>query len=240
MNDMQGNVSLSVLESSLNIKRGSDLTSYGERELARASVKYIYTDLCDLQRSYIRFGFHLYEFCRCKYYKDFGYSSFERFCDSNIGLDKSTISRCINVYLRFAKKEEGKYVPSMFIDDKYADYSYSQLCEMVSLGNDDLKHIKPDMTVKQIREYKKSKKETGFKAPAGKSCDVATNEVRFYRKKFEGLKGIVAQNYIKKCVPDNCLICLFDEDGKRIDCNLDVLCLDKDGIVLRRLGEGVK
>ena len=242
MNDMQGKVSITSSEDSLNIIRGNEIyIPIAEREFARASVKYIFTDLCDMQKSYIRLGFHLYEFKTNGYYEDFGYLTFESFCDNNIGMDKGSVSRCINVYLHFAKKENGKYIPGMYIDDKYADYSYSQLCEMLPLSEDDLKHIRPDMTVKQIREYKKIKNGTFFKVPAGKNCDVATDGTRFDIDRFNGCKGIVARNYVKKCVPvGSCPVFLFDADGKPLESSFDILSNDRNGIVLRRLGEGVK
>jgi len=235
---MQNNVTVSTAEASLDIKYGM----YGlneERELARTSVKYIYADLCDLQRHYIRLGFHLHEFCRCGYYKDFGYLTFEEFCAHNIGLDKGSISRCMNVYLRFAKKEEGKFIPGMFIDDRYADYSYSQLCEMLPLREDELKDIKPDMTVKQIREYKKGRKGNALKTVIGQGCDVATDREKFDPGRFKGLKGIVARNYVKKCAPvGSCPVFLFDADGKQSECKFDILFNGREGIVLRQPKEG--
>lgn len=238
---MQGNVSITSSDDSLNIIRGNEIAHFtAERELARTSVRYIYTDLCDLQRSYIRLGFHLYEFKVNGYHEDFGYLTFENFCDKNIGMDKGAVSRCINVYLRFAKRhKEGSFVPSMFIDDKYADFSYSQLCEMLPLSEADLKHIRPDMTVKQIREYKKIKDGTFFKVPDKKSCDVATDETRFDMDRFNRCKGIVARNYVKKCVPvGSCPVFLFDTDGKLVDGGFDILFSGREGIVLRKSGEG--
>jgi len=235
---MQGNVTIATSVDTLDIKYGS--VESCEREAARTSVKYIFTDICDLQKSYIRLGFHLYEFRSNEYYKDFGYLTFEDFCENNIGLDKGSISRCINVYFRFAKKNDS-LVPGMFIDDRYACYSYSQLCEMLPLNDNDLKVIKPDMTVKQIREYKKSKKGTCYKKVIGQSCDVATDKKVFELEKFKVLKGAVARNYVKKCMPvGSCPVLLFDLDGKPVECRFDILANDRNGIVLRWSKVGVE
>ena len=68
-----------------------------EREMARASFGYIMSDFHDIKSRYIALGFHLDEFRRMQYYKDFGYVTFESFCEKNVPLDKGAISRCIGV-----------------------------------------------------------------------------------------------------------------------------------------------
>lgn len=79
-------------EGNLNIKYGLyDLRE--ERESARSSLKYIYADMYDIKRSYFRLGFHLNEFRNCEYYKDFGFPSFEEFCEANFEMDKGAVSR---------------------------------------------------------------------------------------------------------------------------------------------------
>lgn len=115
------------------------------------------TDINDIKRSYIRLGFHLVEFERLKYYRDFGYSSLAEFSDKNLGLDKSALSRCMAVFKAFADRTD-RNVLFMKIKDKYADYSYSQLCEMLTLDAKFHSQITPDMSIKQIREFKKSLK----------------------------------------------------------------------------------
>lgn len=229
---MQNGVSIVTKDSDLQVNYGM-YNMREERETARASLKYIYTDCCDLQSSYIRLGFHLIEFKNSLYYEDFGYLTFEDFCAANIGLDKGAISRCMNVCYRFSRLSD--YRPSMFIDDKYKDYSYSQLCEMLPIKDAELKNIKPDMTIKQIREYKKNKKVSADVDLS--SCDVATEKQYFDYDSFINKKGIVRQNYIKACESvDSRVLYLFDSDGKEIEGNfwLDVLAVTKDKIILRK------
>lgn len=124
-----------------------------ERELASANFGYIQNDVMDIKNEYIRLGFHLNEACEMKFYEDFGYEDFYEYCEKNFGLDKSAVSRCIGVWSSFAM-EQG-HSRKMFLDDKYKLYSYSQLCEMLPLRPEQRRQIKPDMTVKQIREKKK-------------------------------------------------------------------------------------
>ena len=131
------------------------LINFGpERELAKASFEYIQRDIEDIKRQFIRLGFHLNECCQMEYYKDFGYSDFYEFVAKNYHMDKSAVSRHISLFKRFCKKSG--FVNTMYLEDKYEDYSYSQLCEMVSLPDDKMQQIKPDMTIAQIRDMKKS------------------------------------------------------------------------------------
>lgn len=154
---MQGNVNVSTNENDIVVILGNEKRSAENySELSLASVKYVHSDLNDLQHSYIRLGFHLRELCSCNYHWQFGYWDFYNFCAANFGLDRSIVSRLMEVSKEFSKKNDNmQRSPTMFIDDKYKDYSYSQLCEMLPLSSDQRKQIKPNMTVKQIRELKK-------------------------------------------------------------------------------------
>ena len=142
--------------------------AYGEdiRDEAYGSLKYLYTDLTDIRKYYIRLGFHLSEFKACEYYKDFGYLTLEEFCDVNLGFDKGAVSRCINVYLQFNASHDVKVSAgvksigcAMDLSERWKDYSYTQLCEMLPLSDSEREEITPDMTVKQIREIKSADKE---------------------------------------------------------------------------------
>lgn len=126
---------------------------YKAKELALASHGYIAKDVRDIKTSYIRLGFHLRESQKNLYYEDFGFISLADYADANFGLDKSALSRCMKVFERFSLRQGG--VCKMFLDDRYKDYSYSQLCEMVSMDGKQLEKVKPSMTVKEIRELKK-------------------------------------------------------------------------------------
>ncbi len=125
-----------------------------EREQARWSLGYIMDDFADIKKRYVSLGFHLNEFKRCEYYKDFGYVTFEEFCTANIPLDKGSISRCISVFENFAAVDTNAGYKSrkMWLDDRYKEYSYSQLVEMVSLSSPVQTLIPSDMTVAKIRE----------------------------------------------------------------------------------------
>lgn len=153
------------------IKPVYGLINYGkERELAKGSFEYITNDVIDIKTRFIRLGFHLAECRDMKYYQDFGYEDFYEFVDKNFQMDKSEVSRCINVFMTFSQKS-GTYENShlMYLDEKYNEYSYSQLKEMLSLTDKEKQQIKLEMTIKQIRELKKKW--------SGKADKVATSQL---------------------------------------------------------------
>ena len=73
-----------------------------DNEMAKASFGYISEDISNIKENYIKLGFHLNECEVCRYYMDFGYASFSDFVYDNFGLDKSALSKCINVFRRFS------------------------------------------------------------------------------------------------------------------------------------------
>ncbi len=150
------------------------LVNYGNDEIsegAKGAYAYIQDDIQDIKKRYITLGFHLAEFDRNEYYKEYGFSTLQDFVSSNFGIEKSSLSHILSVYYRFADCEDGitGKVYKNWIDKKYENYSYSQLCEMVKLKDKELEHISPKMTVRDIREYKKNLKKENC-------CDVATNK----------------------------------------------------------------
>ena len=157
---MEGNVSIMTKESDLQIKYG--MYDFGEeREQARGSLKYILSDVHESKTGYFRLGFHLHEFKVYEYYKDFGYLTFEDFCENNLDMSKGAISRCINVFLMTTSQDEVTYLAgckktgcASQMSDRYKDYSYSQLCEMLPLDDEKRSQVFPEMTVKEIRELK--------------------------------------------------------------------------------------
>ena len=144
------------------------LINYGNREIsenAKGALEYIKNDIADIKKRYIALGFHLEEFDRYYYYKEFGFSSLADFVLANFGIEHSGLSRILSVYNRFCSRKGAD--GTIFVDDRFQAYSYSQLVEMVKLSNAQIdKDIQPTMTVKDIRNYVKNKKK----------CDVAQNK----------------------------------------------------------------
>lgn len=122
-------------------------------ESARSSFGYILSDVNDLKERYIKLGFHLEEFNRNEYYKVFGFSTFQEFCNENMPISYQTCKHCMNVFLNFA--ENGTSCKKMFIAEKYKEFSFSQLVEMLPIDSRRREIIQSDWSVEKIRRYKK-------------------------------------------------------------------------------------
>lgn len=235
-NNMQNDVNLSTKDDELGIKYGPykyGMIASKPRELAFASVGYLMNDMFNIRENYIRLGFHLFECRRNRYYMDFGYSSLVQFCAANLGLDSSSVSRCINVFLAFSASEKG--VHKMWLDDKYKEYSYSQLCEMVSMNDETRRQVTPHMTIKQIREVKK------LNVSQNVSPVATSQQKKFDYKKYVKLKGAAESNYIKRLDAGRSIaLHIFNRDGKCIIPGLivDFLESGEHGLYIRLLNDG--
>lgn len=234
----------------VNITTNTDLLQiqYGminfgeERPLARNSVKYIYSDLNSIRTDYIRLGFHLSEFENQEYYKDFGFSTFSEFVEKNIPMDKGTVSRCINVFREFCEKRtdySGTLISrSNCLDNKYKEYSYSQLCEMLSMTEETRQQIKPEMTVKQIREIKKADKNVSREKENVSQVAMSQPEKEEKPKKdlskVATLHGSALQSFVKSLKPDDLInnksvvLYIFDSNGKPLPFEFGFNCWGKE------------
>ena len=77
------------------------------------------------------------------------YFNFYEYTEKELGFGKSTVVRLIQIVERFCEAH-GVLKP------RFEDFSFSQLCEMVSMAEDRLDKVRPEMTVREIRAYKKS------------------------------------------------------------------------------------
>lgn len=150
------------------------------------TIACIKRDLANIANSFINIGFRLHEADLFQYYREKGYSSIYEMAAVEFDMKKSVVSRYINVYKRFHSLE-GK---QMDIRARYRKYNYSQLCEMLSLSDNEIEELKinSDMTVAEIRQIKKNKKncyesdditsdETSLSSDVENTCcDVATEE----------------------------------------------------------------
>lgn len=133
---------------------------YGDEvnELAVASFNYVKQDIADVKKRYMSLGFHFHEMEMYRYHEELGYDNFYECIEKNFHMDKSAVSRVIAVWKEFCSKDDSNS-GKMWIDDRYEKYSYSQLVEMLPLKEKERFKVDADMTVSQIRSYKRSLKE---------------------------------------------------------------------------------
>ena len=70
-------------------------------------------------------------------------------CEYEFGLEKSVVSRLMNVVDEFGDGEKG-------FKAEFSKFKYSVLVEMLNLNPEERKEIKTDWTVSKVRAYKKS------------------------------------------------------------------------------------
>lgn len=165
------------------------------------------------------------------------------------------MSRCLAVYNAFSSVNDGveyrngvKVSPNyMTIGKKWEGFSYSQLCEMVSMSEDLRDQVNPNMTITQIRDLKRQNRETSI--PPSDVSRVATSQQfledvapissgaelkRFKFGKYFSLHGAALSTYIKHLDSSGSVrLFVFDEFGAPlfVDASFDLLytCDDIDG-----------
>ncbi len=134
----------------------------------------IRNDFNDIRSQYIALGYKLDQFKSNGYYKTFGFESFEGFVEANFHIEKSALSRCLNVFYEFSARKGSAHQP--VIDEAFEEYNYSQLTELVSMAPADRKLVSADMSVSKIRDLKKFLKKNvnqDFDGVLPDSCSVS-------------------------------------------------------------------
>lgn len=134
--------------------------SYGGNAFPKDEEKWrrekVLEDLAASKTNYFYLGVHLLDIWTTKTYgvhnfdviSNYSAANFFDYCSVNFKLDKSQVSRYMNIVSEFGDKLIG-------FKEEWKPFSYSQLSEMLSLTPEQRKEVKPDWTIKRIREYKK-------------------------------------------------------------------------------------
>lgn len=109
-------------------------------------------------KQFVYIGFLLWEVREYQYYYENNYSSVYEYAEAELGFKRSSTKNFIAICEQFCRKSEYK-LPTMFLDERWNDYSYSQLTEMLSMSAAKREQAAPSMTVKQLRELKKQPEE---------------------------------------------------------------------------------
>lgn len=124
----------------------------------------------------VAIGFYLDEIKRCEYWKATDYYknykahfyktpsgcdklstyTFYDYCSDEFHFSRRTVDRYINIFFAFSHINGSSGMRTKFIDEKYKDYTSSQLAEMLQLSEKQRNKINSSMTVKEIRNLKSS------------------------------------------------------------------------------------
>lgn len=118
-------------------------------------------------RNFVVIGFYLKEIRDNEYFKDNGYKSLYEYADKELQMSKSTVSRFMSINDRFSVDGNSKELKG-----NYADYTVSQLSEMLTLTDDQLQEVSVGTTVAEIRNIKRQDFEPGCDG----KCLVCTND----------------------------------------------------------------
>ncbi len=114
--------------------------------------KFLRAHLNSAARNVIAVGYYLKNIRDNQLYLEAGYENIWDYAQEQYGFSRSTASRYMSRNDRFSKGGN-----SPVLDEKYRDFNKSQLQEMLSLDEEQLEQVTPDMTVKQIRELRTPK-----------------------------------------------------------------------------------
>lgn len=124
---------------------------YRDVSLEDAEV-FIRSNLQSAVRSVIATGFYLKHIRDNELYLEAGYKNINEYAMDRFGLSASATSRYITRNTRFSRGGN-----SPLIDDRFKDFSKSQLQEMLGMSDEQLEQVTPDTTVREIRSMARPK-----------------------------------------------------------------------------------
>lgn len=113
---------------------------------------FIRTNIESAARSFIAIGYYLKLIRDGELYREEGHENIWDFAMAEYGISKSTASRYMSMNDRFSL--DGN---SPIVDQKYKDFEKSKLQEMLSLTDEQLEQVTPEMRVQEIRAMRQPK-----------------------------------------------------------------------------------
>lgn len=115
----------------------------------RDSLDVIKEESVKIQKSFVKIGWYLKHIQENELYREDGYANINECAAAQFGYSQSTVSRFIGICEKFSKDHD-----SPELDERYSGFDKSQMIEMLPMDQEQLEQVKPEMTVKQIREIK--------------------------------------------------------------------------------------
>lgn len=119
----------------------------------RDSLDVIKEESVKMQKSFVKIGWYLKHIQDNELYREDGYANINECAAEQFGYSQSTVSRFIGICEKFSKNHN-----SPELDEKYLGFDKSQMIEMLPMSQEQLEEVKPEMTVRQIRDIKESGK----------------------------------------------------------------------------------
>lgn len=130
--------------------------SYDHLNGERGVTEKIKQAMHDAAKQFVYIGFLLWEVKTYEYFYENNYGSVYEYAEAELGFKRSSTKNFIAICENFCRKDPNyTSLPTMFLDDRWSDYQYSQLTEMLAMSPKQREETKPGMTVKQLREIKK-------------------------------------------------------------------------------------
>lgn len=104
----------------------------------------------NMAENYVAIGYYLRKAREAELYKDGGYASIHEMASSEFGMARQTAEHCMRINEKFS---EGGDSPAL--EESFREYGKSQLQEMLYLTDEQLEDVRPEMTVKDIRNIRK-------------------------------------------------------------------------------------
>lgn len=119
----------------------------------RDSLDVIKEESVKIQKSFVKIGWYLKHIQDNELYREDGYANINECAAEQFGYSQSTVSRFIGICKKFSKNHN-----SPELDEKYSGFDKSQMIEMLPMSSEQLEEVRPEMTVRQIRDIKESGK----------------------------------------------------------------------------------
>lgn len=142
----------------------------------------------------IEIGYYLKQIRDRKLYEQAGCRNVYEYAEKQYGYDRSTTSRNMSRNDRFSV---GGNSPELA--ERYLGYGKSQLQEMISMTDEQLGQVKPEMTVQEMKDLKKKPEKAQKKPEVPDKKAVATLQYRKLRKPDERIQKYLndfAENFI--------------------------------------------
>lgn len=137
--------------------------------------------LQETKENFIVIGYRLKQLRDTEAYKQMGYSSITEMAQKEYGLNPTATSRFIKINNKYSVGGN-----SMELDPRYENYTYSVLCEMLTMPEEEAEKITVDMTVQEVREQKKELKEDKYQEIEPKKPVIIDGEYREIIEEQEG------------------------------------------------------